>query len=69
MTIQYTCPKCGGHRFYIVVENTATVEFKPDEDIEVENVTDEAQWDNNSSAACAEEACTWHGKIEDAGTK
>lgn len=49
----HTCPKCGGHRFDISVQNIATVRFDADGDHEVEGTSDEAQWDDTSVATCS----------------
>lgn len=66
MTIKYTCPGCGGHRFKIDVDNRATVNFLPDEDYEVEEVEDGACWENDAYASCT--SCSWSGQLDEAET-
>lgn len=52
MGYQYECPKCGGHRFDVTVDNVATVTFTDDDEHVVEDISHNAEWDDDSCATC-----------------
>lgn len=64
-SFQAICPNCGGSRFDITVQNTATVTFGRDGNHDVDDVTDEAQWEDDSPITCANESCSFTGKFKD----
>jgi hypothetical protein len=50
-----TCPKCGGHRFTLTVEQEVDVAFDDDEDHEVEDgPRGDMAWDGTTDATCLE---------------
>jgi hypothetical protein len=54
--MEYTCPKCGEHKFTLVVEQLIHVEFTGDEDDEDHEVFEgpfgDMEWTDDTRASC-----------------